>query len=63
MKKIKVFLKKLNKIQMIFYVLLFVADIYILGSVDFISNKLYGFLFVVINACLISFIKYGKSSK
>ena len=59
MEKIKKFINNLNKIQIILYVILIVADIYILGSVDFIEHKLYAVLFVVINMCLISFTKFG----
>jgi uncharacterized membrane protein YkgB len=59
MEKIKKFINNLNKIQIILYVILIVADIYILGSIDFVRHKLYGILFVVMNACFISFIKYG----
>ena len=63
MKKIKDFIKNLNKIQIFLYFVLIIVDIYILGSIDFIKYKLYGFLFVVVNACLISFIKYGGKNK
>lgn len=63
MEKIKNFIKELNCIQIILYIILMVIDIYILGIIDFIENKLYGFIFVVVNACLISIIKYGKNDK
>lgn len=63
MKKIKEFIKNLNKVQLILYIMLMIIDIYILGSVDFIKYKIYGFLFVVINVCLISFIRYGGKDK
>lgn len=64
MEEIKEFLKKLNIIQIVLYVILMGIDIYILGSIDFIKHKLYGVLFVVVNTCLITFIKYGgKNSK
>ena len=59
MEKIKKFIKKLNKIQIVLYIILIVVDIYILGSIDFIEHKILGALFVVINVCIISFIKYG----
>lgn len=64
MKKIKEFFKKLNIIQIVLYVILMGIDIYILGSIDFIEHKLYGVLFVVLNTCLITFIKSGgKNNK
>ena len=63
MRNIKEFFKNLNKIQIILYVILMVADIYILGSIDFIKYKLYGVIFVIINACLIAFIKCGGTNK
>lgn len=63
MEKIKNFIKELNCIQIILYIVLIVIDIYILGIIDFIENKLYGFIFVVVNACLISFIRYGRNDK
>ena len=64
MKKIKEFLKKLNIIQIVLYIILMGIDIYILGIIDFIELKLYGVLFVVVKTCLITFIKYGgKNSK
>lgn len=62
MEKIKEFIKNLNKIQIFLYLILIVADIYILGNIDFLRHKLYGVLFVIINACLISFIKYGGNN-
>lgn len=62
MEKFKDFLKNLNKIQIALYVFLMVIDIYILGSIDFIEHKIYGVLFVVVNVCLISFIKYGGNN-
>ena len=64
MKKFKEFFKKLNIIQIVLYVILMGIDIYILGSIDFIEHKLYGVLFVVLNTCLITFIKSGgKNNK
>ena len=59
MEKVKKFLKELNKIQIVLYIILIAVDIYILGSIDFIKHKILGVLFVVINVCIISFIKYG----
>ena len=59
MEKVKKFLKELNKIQIVLYIILIAVDIYILGSIDFIEHKILGALFVVINVCIISFIKYG----
>ena len=59
MEKIKKFIKKLNKIQIVLYIILIAVDIYILGSIDFIEHKILGTLFVVVNICLISFIRYG----
>ena len=51
-------------IKFILYAVLIIADIYILGSIDFIEHKIWGVLFVVANACLIHFIKYaGKDKK
>lgn len=63
MEKIKKFIKELNCIQIILYIILMVIDIYILGIIDFIENKLYGFIFVVVNVCLIFFIRYGRNDK
>lgn len=63
MEKIKNFIKELTRIQIILYIILMVIDIYILGIIDFIENKLYGFIFVVVNACLISIIGYGRTDK
>lgn len=61
MKKI---MKDLNKVQIISYIILMIIDIYILGSIDFVEHKIYGVLFVVINSCLITLIKYsGKDKK
>ena len=40
-----------------------IVDIYILGSIDFIEHKLWGVLFLVVNACLIHFIKYAGKNK
>lgn len=62
MGKIKEIFLNLNKIQIILYVILMVVDIFILGSIDFIEHKLYGVIFVVINACLIAFIKCGGTN-
>lgn len=59
MEKIKKFLKELNKIQIILFIILIIVDIYILGNIDFIEHKIRGVLLVVINICLISFIRYG----
>lgn len=59
----KKFMKELNKTQLVFYLILMIIDIYILGSIDFVENKIYGVLFVVINACLITFIKYSGNGK
>lgn len=59
MEKIKKFIKKLNKIQIVLYIILIAVDIYILGSIDFIEHKILGVLFVVVNICLNSFIRYG----
>ena len=59
MEKVKKFLKELNKIQLVLYIILIAVDIYILGSIDFIEHKILGTLFVVVNICLISFIRYG----
>lgn len=59
MEKIKKFIKKLNKIQIVLYIILIAVDIYILGSIDFIEYKILGVLFVVVNICLNSFIRYG----
>lgn len=59
MEKVKKFLKELNKIQIVLYIILIAVDIYILGSIDFIEHKILGTLFVVVNICLISFIRYG----
>jgi len=56
--------KKKKLVKFMLYAILMVADIYILGSVDFIEHKIWGVLFVVVNACLIEFIKYaGKDKK
>lgn len=63
MQKIKNLIKQLNTIQLILYIVLMIIDIYVLGSIDFINNKIYGILFVVINTCLIVFIKYGGKDK
>ena len=63
LEKVKKFLKELNKIQIVLYIILIVVDIYILGSIDFIEHKILGVLFVEINACIIFFIKYGKGNK
>lgn len=52
-----------KSIKWILYVLLMLADIYILGSIDFIEHKIWGVLFVVVNACLIHFIKYAGKVK
>ena len=60
MKKI---IKDLNKIQIISYIILMIIDIYILGSIDFVEHKIYGVLFVVINSCLITLIKYSVKDK
>ena len=60
MKKI---MKDLNKIQIISYIILMIIDIYILGSIDFVEHKIYGVLFVVINSCLITLIKYSEKDK
>jgi hypothetical protein len=59
--KIKNQIKELSKLQLFLYFILMVIDIYLLGTIDFIEHKLYGVLFVIINACLISFIKYGRN--
>ena len=59
MEKVKKFLKELNKIQIVLYIILIAVDIYILGSIDLIEHKILGTLFVVVNICLISFIRYG----
>lgn len=59
MRNIKDFFKTLNKMQISLYVILMAVDIYILGNIDFVEHKLYGVLFVVLNSCLITFIKYG----
>jgi len=59
LEKIKKFIKKLNKIQIVLYIILIAVDIYILGSIDFIEHKILGVLFVVVNICLNSFIRYG----
>jgi len=56
-------MKNLNKVQIFLYVVLMLIDIYILGIVDFIEHKLYAVLFVVINMCLISFIKFGGTKR
>ena len=50
-------------IKWILYIILMVIDIYILGSIDFIEHKIWGALFVVVNACLIYFIKYAGKDK
>lgn len=50
-------------IKWILYVVLILIDIYILGSIDFIEHKIGGVLFVVVNACLIHFIKYAGKDK
>ena len=64
MEKVKKFLKELNKIQIVFYIILIVVDIYILGSIDFIEHKILGVLFVVVNICLNSLIRYeGKNDE
>jgi len=60
MKKI---IKDLNKVQIISYIILMIIDIYILGSIDFVEHKIYGVLFVVINSCLITLIKYSVKDK
>ena len=60
MKKI---IKDLNKVQIISYIILMIIDIYILGSIDFVEHKIYGVLFVVINTCLITLIKYSVKDK
>jgi len=60
MKKI---MKDLNKVQIISYIILMIIDIYILGSIDFVEHKIYGVLFVVINSCLITLIKYSVKDK
>lgn len=59
MQKFKAFLKSLSLVQIFLYVALMAADIYILGCVDFIEHKLLGVAFVVLNACLITLIRYG----
>ncbi|MBE6160367.1 MAG: hypothetical protein E7157_04920 [Lactobacillales bacterium] len=59
----KKYIKELNKTQLVLYIILMIIDIYVLGSIDFVEHKIYGVLFVVINACLISFIKYGGKDK
>lgn len=59
----KKFIKELNKTQLILYIILMIIDIYILGSIDFVEHKIYGVLFVVVNACLITFIKYSRKDK
>lgn len=63
MEKIKNIIKELNSIQLILYIILIIIDIYILGSIDFIEDKIYGVIFVVVNACLISFIRYARNDK
>lgn len=52
---------RLNKIKIVLYLILMTIDIYILGVIDFIDHKLYGVLFVLLNFCLITFIKCGKT--
>jgi hypothetical protein len=61
--KIKKQIKELSKLQLCLYFILMVIDIYILGTIDFIEHKLYGVLFITINACLILFIKYGRNKR
>lgn len=63
MDKLKKIIKELNVMQLILYAALMIIDIYILGSIDFVEHKLYGVLFVVVNACLITFIQYGGKEK
>ncbi len=53
----------IKPIKIILYFVLMCIDIYVLGVIDFIEHKLYGVLFVVINACLIAFIRYGGRKK
>lgn len=63
MDKLKNFLKSLNRVQITLYIILAITDVYFLGITDFIEHKLYGILFVVINACLIWLIKHKISNK
>ena len=59
--KVKKHIKELNRIQILLYLILIIVDIYILGIVDLIGLKMY--LFILINYCLIYFIKYGAKGK
>lgn len=63
MEKMINIIKELNITQLVLYIILMIIDVYVLGIVDFIEHKLYGVLFVVVNACLIFIIRCCQKNK